>query len=228
MRLNIGGLIPFTTIDYPGHLAAVVFLQGCSWRCVYCHNPHLIDVDKQGDDGEMLRRFLESRRDFLDGVVFSGGEPLLQSGLVDAIADIKDMGFKIALHTAGANPNRLKKHLLRLDLDWVGLDVKTTFANYAQVTGVKDSGVKVQESLDFVLVSGVDYEVRTTVDPNIFTADSLLELAETLSDKGVTHYALQECRPVTGYEISPSSLLLDRALIEKISAMFSNFTLRYS
>lgn len=227
MRLNIGGLIPFTTIDYPGHLAAVVFLQGCSWRCAYCHNPHLIDVDKQGDDGEMLRRFLESRRGFLDGVVFSGGEPVLQSGLGDAIADIKRMGFKVALHTAGAHPNRLRQHLSRLDLDWIGLDVKTTFANYAQLTGVKGSGDKVEESLDFVLVSGIDYEVRTTVDPNIFTAESLLELAETLADKGVTHYALQECRVVVDYEMANSSLLLDQALIEKISTMFSNFTLRH-
>lgn len=228
MRLNIGGLIPFTTIDYPGQLAAVVFLQGCSWRCAYCHNPHLIDVDTQGDDGEMLRRFLESRRGFLDGVVFSGGEPVLQSGLVDAISDIKEMGFKVALHTAGANPNRLKQHLSKQDLDWVGLDVKTTFANYAQVTGVKGSGDKVQESLDFVLASDVDYEVRTTVDPNIFTADSLLELAETLAYAGVTHYALQECRAVDGYEMTSSSALFDSTLIDQIGKMFSNFTLRQS
>lgn len=228
MRLNIGGLVPFTTIDYPGHLAAVVFLQGCSWRCAYCHNPHLIDVHKQGDDGEMLRSFLASRRGFLDGVVFSGGEPVLQSGLVDAIAEIKVMGFKVAIHTAGANPQRLRQHLSKPDLDWIGLDVKTTFANYAQVTRVKGSGEKIQESLALVLASGVDYEIRTTVDPNIFTKESLLELAETLAALGVTHYALQECRAVDGYEMAGSASLFDSSLIAQISAMFANFSLRRS
>jgi pyruvate formate lyase activating enzyme len=225
MRLNIGGLIPFTTIDFPGYLAAVVFLQGCAWRCAYCHNPHLIDVNKQGDDGDMLRNFLESRRGLLDGVVFSGGEPLLQSGLAQAIVDIKEMGFKVALHTAGANPRRLESHLSLLD--WIGLDVKTTFANYSQLTGIKGSGDKVRESLDMVLASDVDYEVRTTVDPNIFTRESLLELAKTLAEAGVTHYALQECRAVDGYEMTNSSLLSDNSLLEQIKMMFSHFTLRH-
>lgn len=228
MRLNIGGLVPFTTIDYPGHLAAVVFLQGCSWRCAYCHNPHLIEVHKQGDDGEMLQRFLTSRRGFLDGVVFSGGEPVLQSGLVDAIAEIKAMGFKVAIHTAGANPQRLRQLLSKSGLDWIGLDVKATFANYAQVTRIKGSGEKLQESLALVLASGIDYEVRTTVDPNIFTKNSLLELAETLAELGVTHYALQECRTVDGYEMAGSELLFDSTLMAKISALFAHFSLRRS
>ncbi|MDF1589768.1 MAG: anaerobic ribonucleoside-triphosphate reductase activating protein [Gammaproteobacteria bacterium] len=228
MRLNIGGLVPFTTIDYPGHLAAVVFLQGCSWRCAYCHNPHLIDVHKQGDDDAMLRRFLESRRGLLDGIVFSGGEPVLQSGLVDAIADIKTMGFKVALHTAGANPQRLRQYVSKPDLDWIGLDVKTAFANYAQGTGIEGSGDKVQESLKLVLDSGVDYEVRTTVDPNLFTKDSLFQLAHTLADLGVSHYALQECRAVDGYEMASSVALFDSGLIADISEMFANFTVRHS
>ena len=81
MHLNIGGMTPFTTIDFPGHLAAVVFLQGYAWRCAYCQNPHLLKVDEAADDWEMLRCFLEKRRGLLDGVVFSGGEPILQSGL---------------------------------------------------------------------------------------------------------------------------------------------------
>ena len=224
MRLNIGGLTPFTTIDFPGHLAAVVFLQGCSWRCSYCHNPHLLEVKKDGDDWEMLRLFLESRRGFLDGVVLSGGEPLLQSGLTDTISAIKEMGFKVALHTAGAIPERLEQILSMLD--WIGLDIKTSFASYSQITGIAGSGDKAQESLAMVVANGIDYEVRTTVDPTFFTRNTVVDLAETLAAAGVTHYVLQQCRAVEGYDVESSSLLLGEELIAKIKTMFPAFTLR--
>jgi pyruvate formate lyase activating enzyme len=226
MRLNIGGITPFTTIDFPGHLAAVVFLQGCAWRCDYCHNPHLLSVDETSDDWEKLRDFLKKRQGFLDGVVFSGGEPLLQSGLTDAITVVKDMGFKVALHTAGGNPQRLEKTLPMLD--WVGLDVKIAFADYAQITGVDGSGDKVLQSLKLVLNSDVDYEIRTTVDAHFFTQDTVLELAKTLADLGVENYALQECRPVEDQPVDSGSLAICRVIEDKVNAMFDNFTLRYS
>lgn len=225
MGLKIGGLTSFTTIDFPGHLAAVVFLQGCAWRCPYCHNPHLLEVDKQGDDWEVLRSFLQPRRGFLDGVVLSGGEPLLQTGLADVISGIKAMGFKVALHTAGGNPQRLENYLSMLD--WVGLDIKTTFTDYAQITGISGSGEQVQQSLELILASGIGYEVRTTVDPNFFTHNKVVELAESLAAAGVTHYALQECRPVAGYQMQNLSLFHDNTLSEQLEGMFSHFTLRY-
>ena len=226
MQLNIGGMTPFTTIDFPGHLAAVVFLQGCAWRCPYCHNPHLLEVNDKANDWPVLQTFLEARQGFLDGVVFSGGEPLLQSGLAEAIVDVKNMGFKVAIHTAGANPDRLKKYLPLLD--WVGLDIKTSFDNYAQVTGIKGSGDKVRQSLDLLLASGIDYEVRTTVDANIFTRNSVLALAETLQKTGVTYYTLQECRDVAGYQMKGPSLLHDHALLAQLNNMFPVFTFRRS
>lgn len=224
MQLNIGGLTAFTTIDFPGHLAAVVFLQGCAWRCPYCHNPHLLGVTDKGCDWEMLQTFLKQRRGFLDGVVFSGGEPLLQSGLADAIVEVKEMGFKVALHTAGANPQRLEKYLPMLD--WVGLDIKTSFDKYSQLTGIKGSGDKVRESLKLLLASKINYEVRTTVDPNFFTRDTILELAEMLETAGVTHYALQECREVGGNTVKSPMLFNDPALLSQLNSMFANFTIR--
>lgn len=226
MRLNIGGITPFTTIDYPGHLAAVVFLQGCAWRCDYCHNPHLLPVDEASDDWEKLRDFLKKRQGLLDGVVFSGGEPLLQSGLTDAVSMVKDMGFKVALHTAGGNPQRLEK-ILPL-LDWVGLDVKIALADYAQITGVDGSGDKVLQSLKLLLNSDVDYEIRTTVDAHFFTQDTVLELAKTLADLGVENYALQECRPIADQSADSASLAIGSVIEDKMNAMFDNFTLRYS
>ena len=228
MRLSIGGITSFTTVDYPGHLAAVIFLQGCAWRCRYCHNPHLLEVNEGASDWEQLRYFLEPRQGFLDGVVFSGGEPLLQSGLTDAITNVKDMGFKVALHTAGANPDRLAKHLPALD--WVGLDVKTSFENYPQITGIAGSGDKVRESLGLVLESDIDYEVRTTVDPTIFNQNKVIALAETLATAGVTHYTLQQCRPVDGHQVDnvkQAVLFRDSAMLKQLQGMFSHFTVRY-
>ena len=107
-------------------LAAVVFCQGCPWRCGYCHNPGLIPPQGEHEvRWESVLEFLQRRRDLLDGVVFSGGEPTLQSGLDDAIRDVRALGFKIGLHTGGMYPQRLESILQRVD--WVGMDVKAPF-----------------------------------------------------------------------------------------------------
>lgn len=228
MRLSIGGLTPLTTIDFPGHLAAVVFCQGCAWRCSYCHNPHLLAVGYDGEGWPRLRDFLSSRRGLLDGVVFSGGEPLFQSGLADAMKGVRTLGFKVALHTAGTHPRHLRR-LLPL-LDWVGLDIKTAFEHYPQLTGVAGSGAKARESLMLLQESGVDYEVRTTAAPMLFDREGLLALAEELATLGVSRYVLQQCRPVAErYPVDPgdaASFFSDSRLLAQLGALFPRFTTR--
>ena len=136
--LKVGGYARFTSTDYPGELAAVVFVQGCPWRCSYCHNPHL---QPRGSEPLMrwkdLLTFLASRAGLLDAVVFSGGEPTLDPALEDAMRDVKALGFKIGLHTAGIYPQRLQQVLPLVD--WVGLDVKTSFDAYDELTGAPGS-----------------------------------------------------------------------------------------
>ncbi|HFE32217.1 MAG TPA: anaerobic ribonucleoside-triphosphate reductase activating protein [Gammaproteobacteria bacterium] len=228
MRLSIGGLTPLTTIDFPGQLAAVVFCQGCAWRCAYCHNPHLLAVGYDGEGWPLLQEFLASRRGLLDGVVFSGGEPLFQSGLADAMEGVKSLGFKVALHTAGTHPGRLRR-LLPL-LDWVGLDIKTAFPRYPQLTGVAGSGAKARESLMLLLGSGVDHEVRTTADPRLLDRDGLLALAKELADLGVSRYVLQQCRPVAEhYPVDPgeaADFFRDRKLLQQLEKLFPDFVTR--
>ena len=100
--LQVGGITPFTTIDFPGRLAAVIFCQGCPWRCQYCHNRHLLPAGENGKyPWEEVLRWLETRRGLLEGVVFSGGEPLLQRQLPEAVEQLHRDGFEVALHTAG-------------------------------------------------------------------------------------------------------------------------------
>jgi pyruvate formate lyase activating enzyme len=191
--LRVGGVVPFTATDFPGRFAAVVFCQGCPWRCGYCHNPHLIPAECATDlQWDEVRAWLESRRGLLDAVVFSGGEPLAQSSLVDAMCEVRALGFEVGLHTGAAYPRRLAQ-ALRL-VDWVGFDIKAPRDDYATVTGVANSGSVAWAGLDAVLRSGMRFEVRTTVHPLLTPAASLEWIAGELAARGVTRWVLQRFR----------------------------------
>jgi pyruvate formate lyase activating enzyme len=166
--LKIAGLTPFTTIDFPDHLAAVLFCRGCPWRCGYCHNRSLLEEGGAGDlCWEKVLAFLDSRRSLLDAVVFSGGEPTLQPYLKQAVQSVREKGFLVGLHTAGAFPERLKELLPYLD--WVGMDLKAPFHEYEQVTGVSGSGEAARQSALLIRESGVAHQFRTTLAPLLLT-----------------------------------------------------------
>lgn len=192
--LRIGGLTPLTTLDFPGRLAAVVFCQGCPWRCGYCHNRHLIPVAAPAAMrwNEVLA-FLERRRGLLDGVVFSGGEPTLQAALPEALRQVRALGFETALHTGGMYPERLAGALPLLD--WVGLDIKAPAQRYPAITGASGSAERVARSLDLLLASGVAHECRTTWHQGLFTEAELRELGTDLKRRGVRQWQIQACRP---------------------------------
>jgi len=191
--LRIGGLTPITTVDYPGELAAIVFCQGCPWRCRYCHNGHLLSARANGritwSDG---LTFLQRRRQLLDAVVFSGGEPTLQSALPFAMAEAKAMGYKVGLHTAGPYPERLRRGLPHLD--WVGLDIKALPGDYPAITGVSGSGEQAWESLHLLLNSDIRLQVRTTPMPGLDSKNYLGRLRRQLLDAGVRRHVIQMCR----------------------------------
>ncbi|MEK6593019.1 MAG: anaerobic ribonucleoside-triphosphate reductase activating protein [Pseudomonadota bacterium] len=221
-NLRVGGLTALSTTDYPGRLAAVIFCQGCPWRCAYCHNPHLLP--RHGEHGPAwtdIMAFLERRRGLLDAVVFSGGEPTLQSELPDAIREVRTMGYMIGLHTAGIYPRRLRAVLPLLN--WVGMDIKAPFDDYASVTGAAGSGARARECMELIIASGIDHEFRTTVQPSLLPAPQLLALAQDLAVRGVRHYALQECRePGT----APIASRLPEALCHTIAGMFPVLAVR--
>lgn len=190
--LRIGGLIRLTGIDFPGRLAAVVFLQGCPWRCVYCHNSALLDAAVPGALAwPAVRAFLQQRRGLLDGVVFSGGEPTLQAALVPALAEARAMGHATGLHTGGMYPDRLAQTLPQLD--WVGLDVKAPAQCYDAITCTRGSGARAAQSLRLLLDSGVALECRTTWHAGLFGRDELFRLADALAAQSVPHWVLQAC-----------------------------------
>ena len=193
-NLRIGGFEPISFCDWPGEIVATIFCQGCPWRCPYCHNPALIPANVKGTHNwHEIVTFLESRRGLIDGVVFSGGEPTLQAGVAEAIKCVRDMGFRIGLHTGGPYPKRLAK-ILPL-LDWVGFDIKASMTDYEKITHAKGSGPKAFESLALLHESGVTFELRTTVHQDLLTDSMLNKLERELHALGYLNLRLQEFRP---------------------------------
>jgi pyruvate formate lyase activating enzyme len=192
-RLRVGGLAAFSMTDWPGRLAAVLFLQGCPWRCGYCHNPHLLAArGKDEQNWDAILTWLRTRCGLLEAVVFSGGEPTAQSELGAAIGAVRELGFAIGLHTGGAYPRRLARIID--DVDWIGFDLKAPFDDYAEVTGIRGSGAAALASLDIVRKAGVAFEVRTTVHPELTSSSALVALARELADRGIRRWVLQPFR----------------------------------
>jgi len=193
-QIQIGGLVSFTTIDYPGKLAAVLFLKGCPFHCVYCSNEHLIDVGEGEYDPDKVFEWLTARVGKLEGVVFSGGEALMQAdATIEYMKRIKDLGFAIGLHTNGFYPELLKK--VSDIVDWVGLDFKTTKQKYRELTGLDIAYDRMIESLKYWVSTAHGLEVRTTCDPRFVSKEDLLEIAKISSDLGVKNFAVQKYTP---------------------------------
>jgi len=223
--LRLGGLTPFTSIDFPGRLAAVLFCQGCPWRCGYCHNPELLDATMPGAvSWPRVIDFLRQRRGLLDGVVFSGGEPLLQAALPAALDAVRELGLETALHTGGMYPQRLAAHLHKLD--WVGLDIKGPWDRIDSITRSRNAAPRVKESLAHLLASGVPHECRTTWHPGLFDEDELLALARDLAGRGVRHWVLQACRDPATPGSEAAVARLSQAGLASLGAIFERFETR--
>lgn len=208
----VAGVVPFSSVDWPGTLSATVFLQGCPWRCPYCHNPDLQDAARCGDVGAAANDLewrgivdlLESRRGLLDGVVFTGGEPTMHRGLGAAIDAVHAMGFGVGLHTSGCYPAVVEQLLREHRPEWIGLDIKADPRDagaYAEVAyGAADyggarftpaqlaTGDKVLRSLRMIVgamsegTPPLDLEVRTTVWPDSPAVAGLPGIAGMLAD----------------------------------------------
>lgn len=227
--LKVGGITPFSATDYPGKLATVVFVQGCPWRCGYCHNPHLqARTDSSPLHWSEVLALLQRRVGLIDAVVFSGGEPTMDPGLLDAMRAARALGFGIGLHSAGMYPRRLAQVLPLLD--WVGLDIKAHWQGYDAITGIAGTARQAHASLERVLASGVAYECRTTVHPALHTHADILALAQTLQAMGVRRYVLQVAR-VTGCNDAWLNGVSTQgypgvALLTQMAPLFDSFSLR--
>ena len=196
-NIKIGGIEKFSIVDFPNRMSAVVFMQGCPWRCPFCHNSHLQDANINTDIvWYKFIDFLKTRKGILDAVVFSGGEPLVQKTLKSAMLDIKDLGFQVGLHTGGYFPEHFKD-VINI-VDWVGFDIKAPLEEdrYKEITGGIADVQKVKDSLNILVESGKSFECRTTCDPRFLTIDDIYTIANKLKELGVKEFYLQKYRKV--------------------------------
>ena len=193
--MKIGGLIKFTLIDFPGRPAAVVFTQGCNFRCRYCHNPELVypHLFTEPMAQKDVYAFLKRRQGTLEGVVVSGGEPTLQEGLPKFMADLKAMGYSTKLDTNGTRPEVLRHLIENKWLDFIAMDLKAPLEKYSLITGVDFNPAVLLESIDLIRNSGLGYEFRTTYDKEVLTDGDIAAISQLVEGK---NYRVQECLPV--------------------------------
>ena len=189
----ISGLQKLTLLDYPGTLACTVFIGGCNFRCPFCHNASLVlpaRMESGKNAGDILR-FLKKRRELLDGVVITGGEPLLYPELLDFLQSIKDMGYKVKVDTNGSFPQRLRSIVKGGLVDYVAMDIKNAPLLYGRTIGLQHFDMDaVEQSKRYLLEDHVAYEFRTTVVRGLHTEESLLASARWI--KGAKAYYLQQ------------------------------------
>ncbi|MBN2480070.1 MAG: anaerobic ribonucleoside-triphosphate reductase activating protein [Parachlamydiales bacterium] len=191
----IGGLQKFSLIDFPSKMAALVFTQGCQFRCPFCHNPTLVLKERfeKPIPEEAFFSFLKTRKNKLDGVVITGGEPTLQKDLFDFIRKIKNENFLVKLDTNGTNPKILQDLLDANLLDYIAMDIKAPLEKYEKITYVKTNVENIKKSIEIIISSKIDYEFRTTLVKNLHDPEDPIKIASSI--KGAKKYILQKFLP---------------------------------
>ncbi|QXM07201.1 anaerobic ribonucleoside-triphosphate reductase activating protein [Crassaminicella indica] len=190
--MNIVGHEKTSFIDYPDQICTVYFVEGCNFRCSYCHNSHIIKGEGRTISEEEIFSFLNKRKKFIDAVCISGGEPTLYEETYALIKKIKKEGLLVKLDTNGTNPKMLKQLLEEGLIDYVAMDVKAPLHKYEYVTKTKVNIKDIERSIDIIKNSNIDYEFRTTVCKELLTKEDILEIAEYL--KGSKRYSIQNFR----------------------------------
>ena len=197
MSLEIKGFIETSLVDWDGKVASVIFLPGCNFRCPYCQNIDLIDHPEKFKTipEEKIFEYLESHRNFIDGICITGGEPTLhkESGLTEFIKKVKQKGFLVKLDTNGSDPGYLKELIKDNLVDFIAMDIKAPLEDYNRAANVKVDLIKIKESVDLLLSDKVDHEFRTTVVPTITGIAEIEGISKLIA--GAKKYVLQQFEP---------------------------------
>lgn len=178
-HMTISGIVKSSLVDFPGHISSVLFLPGCNYDCFYCHNRQIINGSHSKLDIEEILEFLKKRVGLIDGVVITGGEPTLHHDLQQFIETIKELGYKIKLDTNGSSPDVISQFLDLGLCDYYAVDYKAPFARYREVAGMCADAKKVLQTINLLLGSGTEFEVRTTLIPQLKEED-LVAMAREL------------------------------------------------
>jgi len=191
----IGGFQKFSLIDYPGKICAIVFTQGCNFRCPYCYNPELVDPQKFTPSlpEKDVFSFLKKRKGQLDAVEITGGEPTLQKDLLAFLEKIKAMGFLVKLDSNGSSPDIIQEIVQRGAVDYLAMDIKAPLERYQEITRSQVNPNDIQRTIKIIMNSDLDYEFRTTIVKSQLSPKDLLKIAQLI--KGAKTYVLQKFVP---------------------------------
>lgn len=201
--MKIIGFIETSLLDWDGHIVASIYLPGCNFRCPYCHNKNAVLNPNSFDEIpiDYIESYISENKDFLDGIVVSGGEPTIHDDLQDLLKKIKGLGLKVKLDTNGTNPDMLEYLISENLIDYIAMDVKAPLnTKYSDAAGVKVNLEDIKRSIDLIESSGIDYEFRTTIVPIFLSKDDVYSIISELS--GSKKYALQQFRP--DYTLDPA------------------------
>ncbi len=214
--MNIGGLQKVSLIDYPGKISAIIFTQGCNFRCPYCHNPELVDpkLYKPCLIQKDILTFLKNRTGKLDAVTITGGEPTLQEDLIPFIEKIRKIGFAVKLDSNGSRPDVLDRLIKEKLLDFIALDIKAPREEYKRVAKIPVDSAVIAESTQLVLKAKIPHEFRTTVVKSMLTPKDILTIAKEIA--GAKRYVLQRFQParILNHELAGEKTYPEEAFLK--------------
>lgn len=189
-NIQIAGIQKLTCLDFPGKLAAIIFLPGCNMNCPFCHNINITKSNKGNINTSNLIKFLESRQNILEGIVITGGEPSLQD-IVPLLEQIKNLNYAIKIDTNGLQPDEITRWINSGLVNYIAMDIKNSINKYSQTCGTVNVNINsILESIHIIMSSGISYEFRTTVTPTLHTPDDIKNICHELIPNAM-NYAIQ-------------------------------------
>ncbi len=194
----IAAINKFTLLDYPWKLACIIFTAWCNFRCGFCHNSQFVLPDQINKlEGtfipfDIFKKFLETRKNKLEAVVVSGWEPTIHNDLIQKIQEIKDMGFLVKLDTNGTNPKVIEELLNKKLIDFIAMDIKSSFSKWSEIVGVEIDEDEIKKSVSLIISSDINYEFRSTILPKYHDEKTILEMAQII--KWAKKWCLQNFR----------------------------------
>ncbi len=188
--MKIGGFQKTSLLDYPDKISAIIWTAGCNFRCPFCYNKDLVLGKVEQFSEDEILSFLKMRKNLLEGLVISGGEPLMQEDISEFITKVKKMGFLVKIDTNGMFPEKLQELIDKKLVDYIAMDVKAPLDKYDNLTGVKTDIKKIKKSIEIIKNSGLDYEFKTTFVPNLLNKKDIKDISELL--RGSKKFFLQQ------------------------------------
>lgn len=222
--MQIHGFNKSTLLDYPKHLAATVFVGGCNMRCPFCHNASLVlrPNSQPTINPKDIFDYLRKRKNILEGICITGGEPTLYSDIISFISTIKELGFKVKLDTNGTNPALIRELVERQLIDYIAMDIKNSREKYKITAGNKALSIKsIEESISFIMSDKVDHEFRTTIVNELHTAQDMDSIGQWI--KGARAYYIQAYKD-SGDIISPGYTSPSKETLIRYQDILSHYT----